>query len=221
MFAKTTLLIKFLRFGKTFLEKDLYAWIFEDAIRFATPAHFQPPRGGQRFLNVGEEMWSCVVPKPSNEKTPTSIITLGQQETQQILRGEQSFLLRSQRVTHQGRVYLSVKSLGFQIPGSVQFGKGQQFTCQREFRMWEGFNRCNFLDTLEGSTMMNRLRSGKAVFAVELLMPEYSKEPLEWCSPVSWFVKNMVFNVLLYTQNIYALILSFIRFFFSSFGDRR
>lgn len=114
------------------------------------------------------------------------LITLGIDETQSILVGDQRFLLRSQRVGQTGRVHLAVKALDFAILGSVEFGAQMEFKSYTTFRRWNGYKDCNTSE-IERNVITNRLKAGKSVYAIELRNPQQATESLRWISCVSRF----------------------------------
>lgn len=99
------------RFQEDFLQKELFSWVFADAKLFDEPIKFQPTKGCQVFMLVDRAFWQAQL-SPSNFTGDDSalIITLGADETQRILAGEQTYLLRSQRVGQLGRVHLAVST---------------------------------------------------------------------------------------------------------------
>lgn len=174
-----------LRFEKDYLQKDLYAWVFKDPVMLDKPVQFQPKGGCQKFMLVDEDFWRtalCAEDQPTSE--PVLLITLGAEETQSIINGEQQYLLRSQRVGQTGRVNLAVKSLGFCVLGSVEFSSVQEFKLLRSFKNWEGLELCNPQDVQTGGAMFKRLTQGKSIYAVKLVCPQRAKEPMYWNSPV-------------------------------------
>lgn len=177
------------RFEMDYLQKELYAWVFENPVMFDKPVQFQPKGGCQKFMLVDRDFWRTTLsledqcdggPTPE----PTLLITLGAEETDQILNGEQEYLLRSQRVSQRGRVNLAVKSLGFCVPGSVEFASVQEFKNVRSFKNWEGLKLCAPQDVQTGSTVFKRLTQGKSIYAVKLVHPQRATEPTYWNSPV-------------------------------------
>lgn len=159
-----------------------------DAVLFDEPISFQPTKGCQRFMAVDPEFWNHVLGTES-EPSPTpdvGVLTLGADEAEQILLGEQRYLLRSQRLqTKQGKIYLAVKSLDFTVPGAVEFESAIEFTSLQQFKKWEGLDDCNPNDTINGCNTMKRLQDGKPVFAIRLEKVEKFSECLQWRSPVS------------------------------------
>ena len=172
-----------------FLEQDLYSWVVKDAVMFEEPLNFQPKPGCMRFMQIDPSFWEGLLKsKTSTEDHAESmlLITLSQDEAEGILAGNQTYLLRSQRSTH-GRVHVCVKSLGFTILGSVEFEATQTFTSLKTFKAWEGLPSCNSLDVDPTSSLMKRLKDGKAVYAVTLGSPQKAATTMEWCSPVAWY----------------------------------
>ena len=202
-----------LRFELPFLKQDLHAWIMTDAKLFDEPIPFQPTRGCQRFMQVNRKFWedkfnvtptrstptpSACDPEPKTSQTtdpdslepPTDlpqsllIITLSSEETERILSGEQEYLLRSQRV-QTGQINIAVKTMGFAIPGTVEFESIQEFQSLKAFKMWDGLNKCNPDDVQAGSSWMKRLREGKTVYVIKLVRPQKSTQCVEWCASES------------------------------------
>jgi hypothetical protein len=186
-----------------------------DAKLFDEPIPFQPTRGCQRFMQVNRKFWedkfnvtptrstptpSACDPEPKTSQTtdpdslepPTDlpqstsllIITLSSEETERILSGEQEYLLRSQRV-QTGQINIAVKTMGFAIPGTVEFESIQEFQSLKAFKMWDGLNKCNPDDVQAGSSWMKRLREGKTVYVIKLVRPQKSTQCVEWCASES------------------------------------
>ena len=180
-------LIELPRFELAFLQSDLFAWVMSDAVIFEDPIQFQPTRGCQIFMQVNKAFWQNVLgSEPTSTSSSFLLMTLGAEETESIVTGEQKYLLRSQRVpAKQERIHLAVKSLGYCVPGTVEFESIQEFTSLQRFNKWEGLSDCNPNDIITGGSIMKRLQEGKTVFAVKLANPEKFTECLEWVSPVS------------------------------------
>ena len=180
-------LIELPRFEMDFLQPDLFAWVMSVAVIFEDPILFQPTRGCQIFMQVNKAFWQKVLTsEPTSTPSSLLLMTLGAEETESIVTGEQQYLLRSQRVpVKQGKIHLAVKSLGFCVPGSVEFESIQEFTSLQRFKKWDGLSDCNPNDTITGGSIMKRLQEGKSVFAVKLANPEKFIECLEWFSSVS------------------------------------
>ena len=177
------------RFELPYLQKDLYAWVLDNAVCFERPIPFKPASGPQTFMTVNQDFWQNfnlgnLDGKKQAEKL--FLITLGIDETQSILVGDQRFLLRSQRVGQTGRVHLAVKALDFAILGSVEFGAQMEFKSYTTFRRWNGYKDCN-TSKIERNVITNRLKAGKSVYAIELRNPQQATESLRWISCVSRF----------------------------------
>ena len=129
------------------------------------------------------------------------IITLTAEETERILQGDQHYLLRSQRA-QLGKIHLAVKSLGFTIPGTVDFESVQEFTSLKTFKKWDGIDKCNPSDVLPGSTVMKRLQAGKTVYVTKLTNPEKFTTCIEWCAAESWSKRNLCFSFELSTVTL-------------------
>ena len=177
------------RFELPYLQKDLYAWVLDNAVCFERPIPFKPASGPQTFMTVNQDFWQNfnlgnLDGKKQAEKL--FLITLGIDETQSILVGDQRFLLRSQRVGQTGRVHLAVKALDFAILGSVEFGAQMEFKSYTTFRRWNGYKDCNTSE-IERNVITNRLKAGKSVYAIELRNPQQATESLRWISCVSRF----------------------------------
>ena len=156
------------RFELPYLQKDLYAWVLDNAVCFERPIPFKPASGPQTFMTVNQDFWQNfnlgnLDGKKQAEKL--FLITLGIDETQSILVGDQRFLLRSQRVGQTGRVHLAVKALDFAILGSVEFGAQMEFKSYTTFRRWNGYKDCNTSE-IERNVITNRLKAGKSVYAI-------------------------------------------------------
>ena len=179
------------RFGLSYLQKDLYAWILDNAICFETALSFKPLGGAQIFMRVDEDFWKNLLsgeePSQSEEVQQKSLITLSHEETQSILAGEQCYLLRSQRVSQSGRVLLAVKSLNFAVLGSVEFGENLEFKSSRAFQRWDGYKDCSPSDLGDQSNITKRLQSNKPVYAITLRNPEPAEESMYWISTDSCF----------------------------------
>ena len=177
------------RFELPYLQKNLYAWVLDNAVCFERPLPFKPANGPQTFMIVNQDFWRNFNLGSLNEKNKAEklfLITLGIEETQSILAGDQRFLLRSQRVGQAGRVHLAVKALDFAILGSVEFGVQMEFNSYTAFRRWNGYKDCNTSE-IERNSIFNRLKTGKSVHAIELQNPQHATESLRWISCVSRF----------------------------------
>ena len=172
-----------------YLQKNLYAWVLDNAVCFENPLAFKPANGPQIFMKVNQGFWKNFKLGNLHEKDKAEklfLITLGNEETQSILLGDQRFLLRSQKVNQVGRVHLAVKALDFEILGSVEFGAQLEFKSYATFRRWSGFKDCNTSE-LERNMITKRLHNNQVVYAIELLNPQQATESLRWISPVSRF----------------------------------
>lgn len=174
-----------------YLQQPLYKRVVGNAVLFDKPLPFKPKPGCQNWMQVSNDFWnealSCEKPEDQDVKKAAFylLITLGADETDSILAGEQQYLLRSQQVKL-GLVHLAVKSMDFAIPGRVEFASQKEFTSCRAFNRWEGYKGCNPADLLATSAMMKRLKEGKSVFAVELVGPTKLDKWLEWSSSAFW-----------------------------------
>lgn len=178
-----------------------------EPIMFDEPLQFEVAKGCQRFMNVDKQFWAKTLKVEANvhDNQSVYIMTMGADEIERVLSGEQQYILRSQRIRKCGRVHLAVKSLGYRIPGTVEFESQLEFKNYRKIRSWDGLKLCDPADAETSSTIMQRLKQEKSVFAVKISRPQRLHTLLEWTSNVprfDWapsFAKGSIYIQCLYT----------------------
>lgn len=178
-----------IRFSKDYLSKDkLHAWILANPVKYTVPVEFTCRRGCQVFMPVSQDWWKDVLKElqPSKPLQPLKLlILLTAEEVDDILQGQQTYLLKAQVPANLGRVHLCVRSLDYAILGTVNFAGIQTFSDAKAFTRWADTNLSQG-HVERSNAILKSLNQKKTIAAISLEHPEECKEKVFYKHGEAW-----------------------------------
>lgn len=139
-------------------------------------------------MPVSQDWWKDALKElqPSKPLQPLKLlILLTAEEVDDILQGQQTYLLKAQVPANLGRVHLCVRSLDYAILGTVNFAGIQTFSDAKAFTRWANTNLSQ--GHVERShAILKSLNQKKTIAAISLEHPKECKEKVFYKHGEAW-----------------------------------
>lgn len=139
-------------------------------------------------MPVSQDWWKDVLKElqPPKPLQPLKLlILLTAEEVDDILQGQQTYLLKAQVPANLGRVHLCVRSLDYAILGTVNFAGIQTFSDAKAFTRWANTNLSQ--GHVERShAILKSLNQKKTIAAISLEHPKECKEKVFYKHGEAW-----------------------------------